>query len=1056
MKGAAAIAAIAALLLIVPAARAAAPAVGPVSATNIQGVSALLTGTVNPEGLAATYSFQYVDEASFEASGFEGAIATPATTVGSGIDDRPARAAISGLHPDTIYRYRLSAGSSGGSATGTPATFTTTKGFGFLPGEEGFSASVIADGGEVATTAGSHPYQLSLSIGLNLGGEFEGQPGVPFSDGDLRELRITMPPGLIANPAAPSRCAAVDFGTPRVSPFEDSRSGESCPERSQVGTVEVETSSAVRRFGVFNLDPPPGVPAQLGFAPFGAPIVLDADLLADGSHAMVFEAANFPQALDLHGLELTLWGTPWAVSHNGERGNCLNEAEPGFPWAKCSVGAPANNEPLAYLTLPADCRGPIAFAATASSWQQPAEVHTEAVSRDASGQPAPIAGCGSLPFDPHPVGLLGNRRAASASGFTFRLTNDNGALTETGMRIPSPARKAVVKLPEGVTINPSLGAGLGVCTPAQYAAETATGAPGSGCPNQAKIGDFTVRTPLFERWLEGAIYLAEPDDPATQAGGAENPFDSLLAVYLVAKSAQHGVLIKVAGEILADPGTGRLTASFDDLPQLPYTDLEVSFRSGQRAPLVTPPLCGAAATQISVTPWAEALPPAQSSTASTIDAGSSGGPCPRGGVAPFTPGVVAGGVNSNVGSYTPYFVHLSRTDGEQEITSYSLVLPRGITGKLAGIPLCSEAAIAAARTRRGFAEAASPSCPAASQVGHTLSGYGVGSALTYAAGNVYLAGPYHGKPLSLVTVNSATVGPFDLGTIVIRSAFSVDERTAQLAIDSRASDPIPHIIDGIPLHLRDIRVYMDRPQFTRNPTSCEPSELVSALTGSGARFDDPTDDSSVTLRAHFQLLNCLTLGFRPKLGLRLRGGSRRGAYPALRVAFSARRGDANLKRIAVTMPHSLFLAQNHIHEVCTQEQFAADRCPASSIYGRAVAHTPLFDRPLAGPVYLRSSSHRLPDLVASLRGNDVHIVLEGRIGPAKNGIRTFFDDLPDAPIESFVLIMAGGKRGLLVNSSDICAAPPEATVKALGQNNRGAVFEATLRGQCSGPERRSR
>jgi hypothetical protein len=242
---------------------------------------------------------------------------------------------------------------------------------------------------------------------------------------------------------------------------------------------------------------------------------------------------------------------------------------------------------------------------------------------------------------------------------------------------------------------------------------------------------------------------------------------------------------------------------------------------------------------------------------------------------------------------------------------------------------------------------------------------------------------------------------------------------------------------------------MDRPQFTRNPSSCEPSQLISTLTGSGARFGDPTDDSVATVSKPFQLLNCLTLGFRPKLGLRLRGGSRRGDYPSLRATFASRGSrDASLKRIAVTMPHSLFLAQNHIRAVCTREQFAADRCPAGSVYGRAVAYTPLFDEPLRGPIYLRSSSNRLPDLVASLYSGAIHIVLVGQIGPAKHGIRTLFDEVPDAPIDRFVMALRGGDRGLLVNSANICAAPPIASVKAVGQNNRGTVFTSRLRGQC--------
>ena len=266
-----------------------------------------------------------------------------------------------------------------------------------------------------------------------------------------------------------------------------------------------------------------------------------------------------------------------------------------------------------------------------------------------------------------------------------------------------------------------------------------------------------------------------------------------------------------------------------------------------------------------------------------------------------------------------------------------------------------------------------------------MTGYGVGAALTYAPGRIYLAGPYHGAPLSLVTINSATVGPFDLGTIVIRSAFQVDQHTAQLRIDSGASDPIPHIIDGIPLHLREVRIYIDRPQFTHNPSSCAASQLESTLTGSGATFESQADDSSATVAKHFQLLNCLTLGFHPKLGMRLRGPARRGAYPSLRASFVSRGAkDSNLKKIEVVMPHSEFLAQNHIRGVCTRaavrRRSTARRTPPTA---SAVAYTPLFDEPLRGNVYLRSSPHKLPDLVADLHSGAVRIVVEGKIGPAK-------------------------------------------------------------------------
>ena len=302
-------------LLTAGTAQAAVPALGPVSATNIQGVSALLKGSVDPEGLATTYRFQYVGESSFKASGFASATSTATVSAGSGTDGHPARAAISSLTPVTTYHYRLLATNSSGTATGTEATFKTTEGFGLLPDEEGFDAGAF-DKGDAAFLAGTHPYQVDLSVAFNQGGEFEGQPGAPFPDGDLRNLRFEMPPGLIANPLALEMCKAQEFHTSRISPYEESLSGESCPDKTQVGTVEVKTSQGggeARRFGLFNLEPQPGIAAQLGASPYGKPVVFDVDLLPnpDGSYVMTLEAEDFQQSLDISSLSLSLWGIPW-------------------------------------------------------------------------------------------------------------------------------------------------------------------------------------------------------------------------------------------------------------------------------------------------------------------------------------------------------------------------------------------------------------------------------------------------------------------------------------------------------------------------------------------------------------------------------------------------------------------------------------------------------------------------------------------------------------------------------------------------------------------------
>jgi hypothetical protein len=1050
-----ALGAVAAMLALAAPASAAAPSLGPASATDIQGTSALLEGTVDPEGLATTYYFEYGT-----ASNFAGAAKTASTPAGSGTGPEEARAAISGLTPSTTYYFRLVATNSAGTTTGATQSFQTTKGFGFLEGEEGFSAHVYADGGQAATVAGSHPYQLSFGLGFNEAGEFEGQPGAVFGDGDLRDLRLEVPSGLIVNPTVVPTCTQAQLHTPRESPFEESLAGESCPEGTQVGTIEVKSSVGTRRFGLFNLVSAPGVAAQLAAAPFGSPLVFDVELLAhtDGTYALVLEARNVPQTLSLHGFSLNLWGVPWGASHDGERGSCLNEAEPSFPWAKCSVGPPTEYAPKALLSLPPTCEGTLSFLASADSWQQPGQASASALNRTAAGQPAQMR-CEYLQFNPEVVGHLDNTRASAPSGFVFRLNVNEDRLTAPAFSNAAPPKGVTVHLPEGVTLNPSVGAGLGVCTPAQFAAETPFNGQGSGCPNDAKIGTLRVHTPIFPEQFEGdllsgAVYLAKPDDPATATPGQENPFDSLIAIYILAKSPARGTMVKLAGELTPNPKDGTLTAHFDALPQLPYTELEVAFRSGQRSFLITPPHCGYVPSEIAAQPYGSAEPYDELSY-TLIKTGADGGACPTG-TPPFEPQVTSGAVNSNVNAFTPYFIHISRKDTEQEITSYSLTLPKGVTGKLAGVEECPEAAIEAARAKRGFEEAASPSCPADSLVGHTLTGYGVGSALTYTEGRLYLAGPYHGAPLSLVTINPATVGPFDLGVVVIRSAFAVDPRTAQLRIDSRASDPIPHILGGVVLHLREIRVYADRPQFTHNPSSCEASQLESQITGSGADFESSADDSLASPSSFFQLLNCRVLGFQPRLGVRLRGGTHRRAFPQLRVTFASRGpNDSNLKEIAVVIPRQEFLAQEHIRGICTKVQFEAGNCPADSVYGSAVAETPLLDAPLKGNVYLRSSSAAIPDLVADLRSGSIRIILEGHIGPGgkHGGIKALFEDLPDEPVSRFTMTLYGGKRGLLQNSADICAQPPVSNVKAIAQNNIGAVFTSKLRGQCHKPKK---
>jgi hypothetical protein len=340
-------------------------------------------------------------------------------------------------------------------------------------------------------------------------------------------------------------------------------------------------------------------------------------------------------------------------------------------------------------------------------------------------------------------------------------------------------------------------------------------------------------------------------------------------------------------------------------------------------------------------------------------------------------------------------------------------------------------------------------------VGRTLVGAGVGPSLTYVPGKVYLAGPYHGSPLSIVSITAAKAGPFDLGTVVVRFALNIDPETAEVSVDGAGSDPIPHIVNGIPVHLRDIRAYVDRPNFTLNPTSCAKKSTASTILGSGLDFVSLLDDNPVTVSSPFQAADCASLGFKPKLALSLKGGTKRGDTPAFKALLTYPKGAyANIASAQVTLPHSVFLEQSHIKTICTRVQFAAgggngEQCPAASIYGKAKAVTPILSDPLEGPVFLRSSSHNLPDLVVALHNGQINIDLVGRIDSVKGGrIRNTFEAVPDAPVTSFTLEMQGGKKGLLVNSTNLCKKTNRALAHFVGQNGKVHNFNPVVQAQC--------
>jgi len=896
-------------------------------------------------------------------------------------------------------------------------------------GIKSLSAVAANKDGSVDLQAGSHPYEYKVDFTVNQ--DSEGNP-----EGILRDLIVDLPPGLVGDPLAMPRCPGADFEGQNTF----------CSGNTQIGVAVIKLKGLPPATeAVYNLTPPLGVSASFGFSIVNNNSFQEASLRSSDYGVSVSDI-TVPQ-LNIQSVTETIWGVPADPIHDAER-QCVTRDLEGHPHKH--AGCPSDIVPAPFLTLPTSCDAPLKTTLSVDSVEEPGDfltrngyVSKSVFSLDEGGEPSPQNGCESVPFTPKIAASPSSRLAESASGLDFELKLPSvGHDSPEGLAETEP-KKVVVTLPEGVTVNPSAAEGTGVCSPAQYATETINSKPGEGCPESSKLGSLIAHTPVLEELIEGSLYLAKPYD---------NPSNSLIGLYIVARARDRGILIKQAGKVEPDPKTGQLITTFDNLPPLPYSDFRMHFREGARGPLVTPPTCGSYETKAQLTPFSEPNQPRTVTAPFRIEHGVDGGPCPSGGQ-PFRPSFEAGTLNNSAGSYSPFYMRLTRKDGDQDLTRFSAKLPPGMVAKLAGTTECPDANIAIAKTKTGLQEQASPSCPASSQIGRALGGAGVGSQLLYVPGKIYLAGPYLGAPLSVVAIVPAVAGPFDVGNVVVRQALRINPRTAEVTADGASSDPLPHILAGIPLKVRDIRVYIDKPSFTLNPTSCSPFATAATIWGGGADVFSSADDSLLGASARFQAADCASLGFKPRLALNLKGGTKRGGHPALTGTYTPRPGDANLKQLVLRLPHSAFLDQAHIKTICTRVQFAAGQgngaaCPPGAIYGHAVAYTPILEAPLEGPVILRSSNHNLPDFVAALHGKiDVEAV--ARIDSKNGGIRATFEETPDAPLSKVVVKMQGAKKGLIVNSTNLCASTHRADARFSGQNGKREEIKPVVGASCA-------
>jgi hypothetical protein len=947
---------------------------------------------------------------------------------------------VSASAPATVLNKVKVEGGGGAAATVNQQTKVSAESasFGFVNGAMGLFGSVSNADGSAATQAGSHPYQATVAaLGLN------SVPNGTIDDvadpgGGLHEVQVTLPPGMVVDPEATAHCTETELHNGVVG----------CPEGTQIGVVALNLSLS-QGFGqgpsmhpLYNMVPAPGSPATFAFEVVeGLYVHLVGQVRADGSFQLAAKSSDVPAVKTIGGVRTVLWGDPSDESHDSQRGECITAV------AQQRL-CPTERTEKALLTMPSACGGPLTTRAAIDSWRELGVFQERSYeSTDLEGHPVGIDGCNALQFEPTIEARATTNQGETPSGLEFDLHQP--LHEESFEELASAALKdATVTLPEGMALNPAAANGREACSAAQLGVTTAPGVTPiryvedpAHCPASSKLGLAEAKTPLVNHPLKGAVYLAKPFD---------NPFGTLLGIYLVIEDEETGVIAKLAGKVTADPVTGQLTTAFEESPQLPLEDVKLDLFNGVRAPLTTPLTCGEKVSTSTLTPW---------STPEGTDAHPSGkfettaGCYGSEAAAPGEVTLTAGTESPLSGAYSPFVLRLSRKDGSQHITGVETTLPEGLLGKLAGVSYCPESGIAQAISReapeKGREEIASPSCPASSEVGTVNVTAGSGIAPIPVSGHAYLAGPYKGAPLSLVVIVPAVAGPFDLGTVVDRVALNVGEYDARI---HAVSDPLPTIRDGIPLDVRSIELKLNRSNFTLNPTSCDAMAIEGAAATQAGQ--------SAALKNSFQVGECGRLAFKPKVAISLNGPTKRTGLPALKATVTYPQGGAyaNIARAQVSLPHSEFLEQNNLNQTCTKPVLAAHACPANTVYGKAKAWSPLLEKPLEGNVYLVGGyGYKLPAMVAELDGQ-IRVLLVGKVDTGSNGgIRNTFEAVPDAPVEKFTLELKGGKKyGLLINSENICQKKQMAQASFTAQNGKTLVLSPTIANSCKGGSKKSK
>jgi hypothetical protein len=877
--------------------------------------------------------------------------------------------------------------------------------FGIVPGS--LHAEALNENGTIDTQAGSHPHEYVVSFDFNLDGKGK-------VEGNARDIYVELPPGLVGDPGAVPKCTRQEFEG--VTP--------ECSDTTQVGflTTDIQGLGGEIKGPLYNMVPPAGAPASLGFAGISLDAFINAGVRSGGDYGITVATNNIPQE-GVATVKAIVWGVPAEESYTPERGCVVNHH-------RQESGCKSGIIPKPFLTLPTSCNGPLLTRVKADSYEAPEElVEESALSLDAGGEPAGLSGCEALAFEPSLEIAPDTTAADTPAGLTAEVHAGQGGLEAPAGFSAANIKNTTVTLPEGMAINPGQAAGLQACPPGRPGpgregdalstqAEKERGEEDTGppsCPNASKVGTVRIRTPLLEEELTGNVYVLPSDPPNLEL--------------LVAPSAPiDGIYVKLVGKVHLNETTGQIVTTFSETPQLPFTSFQLSFSGGAKAAVTTPLRCGVYTTNTDFTPWSTPFTAdLLTSDSFAIASGPLGAPCPPS-PPPFAPSLIAGASTDQAGGFTDFSLLLARPDDQQRIEKLQFKAPAGLLAALPHVTLCPEP-----QAREG-------DCPPSSQIGHTVveAGPGPDPLVVPEPGQppapIYLTGQYENAPFGLSIVVPLHVGPFTLETQKVRAKIEVDPRTAQLTV---TTDPLPRIVDGVPSDLRTIDAVIDRPGFMINPTNCDPQ----SFSGTATSYADE-GAATAAISSPFGVGSCRSLGFSPSFTATASGKTSKAngaslsatlSYPSTPPERGQATSQANIARVRVELPKQLPSRLTTLQKACTAAQFGANPagCPVASVVGQAVVHTPVLPVPLTGPAYFVShGGEAFPSLIVVLQGYGVTVDVEATTFISKAGVTSLtFKSAPDAPFSSFTLISPQGPFSALTANGNLCAPARTVSVK---------------------------